>query len=138
MITVHTMWRSAAKGSTVVLHMPPTLIAPTLIVCVDVVACTQNNCVSGRVLPTCTHTVLCVHTHCVFVRPSHGPVPVRSRSLALDIAHRIWDNFLLVGPTFLFRTALGLVKYLGPRLMASEFEQAVALLNHPPKDIEVQ
>ena len=60
---------------------------------------------------------------------------VFSRSLPLDVAHRIWDNFLYLGPSFLFRTALGLLRLFQPDLLKNPFEDCLMLLNHPPEDI---
>lgn len=56
---------------------------------------------------------------------------VFSRSLPMDISHRIWDNFLLYGRTFLFRTALGLLRSQENMLISSSFEDCLQFLNHP-------
>ncbi len=57
---------------------------------------------------------------------------VYSRSLALDIAHRIWDNFLLHGPVFLFRTALAILSLHANDMVDSwSFEQTISFLNRP-------
>ena len=77
---------------------------------------------------------------------------IYSRSLPLDTTHRIWDNFLVNGHSFLFRTALGLLKLLAappkaitsgtgnapppPSLMDCGFEGALSLLHHVPGDID--
>mmetsp|Transcript_16563 Transcript_16563/g.31277 ORF Transcript_16563/g.31277 Transcript_16563/m.31277 type:complete len:234 (+) Transcript_16563:1042-1743(+) len=59
-----------------------------------------------------------------------------SRSLPLDIAHRIWDNFLQHGQVFLFRTALGMLKTFEPRFLKMSFEDCLSILNRPPEDID--
>jgi hypothetical protein len=60
---------------------------------------------------------------------------VFSRSLPLDIAHRIWDNFLYYGPSFLFRTALGILRMYQPYLLKMGFENCLMLLNRPPAEM---
>ena len=60
-----------------------------------------------------------------------------SRSLSLEIAHRIWDNYLYHGPAFLFTTSLGLIRLLKPLLLISNFEQILPLLQRPPKQIDI-
>lgn len=57
-----------------------------------------------------------------------------SRSLPLDIAHRIWDNFLYDGPVFLFRTSLGIVRMYQASLIHSDFETALSILTKIPPD----
>ena len=59
---------------------------------------------------------------------------VYSRSLKLDTAHRIWDNFLILGQVFLFRTAIGLLRIFESKLMVASFEECVELLNRLPED----
>jgi Rab-GTPase-TBC domain len=59
-----------------------------------------------------------------------------SRSLPLDVTHRIWDNFLCSGHTFLFRTALGLLRLQQTTFISCTFEEALQLLNRPPKDFD--
>ena len=45
-----------------------------------------------------------------------------ARSLPLEVTHRIWDNFLIQGYAFLYRTALGLLKMFENRYLSMEFE----------------
>lgn len=59
-----------------------------------------------------------------------------SRALPLDVTHRIWDNFLCQGHTFLFRTALGLLRMQQQSFLACTFEECLAILNRPPKDVD--
>ena len=59
-----------------------------------------------------------------------------SRSLPLDVTHRIWDNFLCLGHVFLFRTALGLLRMQQSTFLQCSFEECLALLNRPPRDFE--
>ncbi|CAI5713012.1 unnamed protein product [Peronospora effusa] len=48
--------------------------------------------------------------------------------LPLELAARVFDNFLLDGTVFLFRTAMAIHELLGPQLMASEMDVALPLL----------
>ena len=59
-----------------------------------------------------------------------------SRALPLDVTHRVWDNFLCNGHVFLFRTALGLLRLQQQTFLALGFEEALQLLNRPPKAVE--
>jgi hypothetical protein len=63
-------------------------------------------------------------------------ITIFSRSLPLDIASRIWDNFLYFGQIFLFKTALGIIKSYEHLLLSndSEFEQCLQTLIRP-KDV---
>lgn len=63
---------------------------------------------------------------------------IYSRSLPLDVTHRIWDNFLCLGHVFLFRTALGLLRLLQPIFLTADFESALEMLHHPSKDLEAE
>eukprot|EP00466_Bigelowiella_natans_P005260 jgi/Bigna1/87103/estExt_fgenesh1_pg.C_160228 len=60
---------------------------------------------------------------------------IYSRSLPIDIAHRIWDNFLFHGQVFLFRTALGILRLFGQSFLTKSFEDCLSILNRPPEDI---
>eukprot|EP00475_Leptophrys_vorax_P010301 TRINITY_DN16931_c0_g1_i3.p1 TRINITY_DN16931_c0_g1~~TRINITY_DN16931_c0_g1_i3.p1 ORF type:complete len:213 (-),score=59.87 TRINITY_DN16931_c0_g1_i3:33-671(-) len=64
-------------------------------------------------------------------------ITIFSRSLSLDVASRIWDNFLWHGPVFIFRAALGLVRSFQDTFLseAAGFEEILSTLNRP-KDIE--
>ena len=53
--------------------------------------------------------------------------------LPFDVASRVWDNFLLDGAVFLFRTALALVDQLGPQLLREDFEVCMPILQKKPK-----
>ncbi|CAH0475455.1 unnamed protein product [Peronospora belbahrii] len=48
--------------------------------------------------------------------------------LPLESAARVFDNFLLDGTVFLFRTAMAIHELLGPQLMASDIDVALPLL----------
>uniref|UniRef100_A0A7S2VVC8 Rab-GAP TBC domain-containing protein n=1 Tax=Norrisiella sphaerica TaxID=552664 RepID=A0A7S2VVC8_9EUKA len=61
---------------------------------------------------------------------------IYSRSLPIDIAHRIWDNFLYHGQVFLFRTALGMLRLFEPNFLKLNFEDCLSILNRPPDDID--
>mmetsp|Transcript_17980 Transcript_17980/g.26949 ORF Transcript_17980/g.26949 Transcript_17980/m.26949 type:complete len:491 (+) Transcript_17980:102-1574(+) len=60
---------------------------------------------------------------------------IYSRSLKLDIAHRIWDNFLFHGQVFLFRTALGMLRMYESKFLKMNFEDCLSILNRPPEKI---
>jgi Rab-GTPase-TBC domain len=51
-----------------------------------------------------------------------------SRSMKLETAHRVWDNYLLNGPVFLFRTALGILRMHRSQFLHMPFEHAMTLL----------
>lgn len=57
------------------------------------------------------------------------------RCMPLDAAFRIWDNYFLHGPPFLFRTALAVLLLYKPNLLTADFEHILSLLNHLPPDI---
>eukprot|EP00002_Diphylleia_rotans_P027695 TRINITY_DN5559_c0_g3_i3.p1 TRINITY_DN5559_c0_g3~~TRINITY_DN5559_c0_g3_i3.p1 ORF type:complete len:112 (+),score=13.02 TRINITY_DN5559_c0_g3_i3:139-474(+) len=46
----------------------------------------------------------------------------------LEIVARIWDMWVLDRDVFLYRAALGILKYLSPRLMGNRFETCVQVL----------
>ena len=48
--------------------------------------------------------------------------------LPLKIASRVWDNFLLDGVTYLFRTAIAILSLLAPALVDSEMDVVMPLL----------
>jgi hypothetical protein len=57
--------------------------------------------------------------------------PVFLKCLPLTIACRVWDNFLLEGTSFLFRTGIAILKLLSPILCRKEgcpYEEALQLL----------
>eukprot|EP01060_Flectonema_neradi_P000731 TRINITY_DN10454_c2_g3_i1.p1 TRINITY_DN10454_c2_g3~~TRINITY_DN10454_c2_g3_i1.p1 ORF type:complete len:426 (+),score=50.15 TRINITY_DN10454_c2_g3_i1:63-1340(+) len=58
---------------------------------------------------------------------------VFSKSLPLELARRIWDLFLL-SPCWLYRSAVGIVKYHKATLLSSPFDECVKLLTNLPKD----
>jgi hypothetical protein len=60
-------------------------------------------------------------------------ITIFSRSLSLDVASRIWDNFLYHGPVFIFRSALGLVRSYSESFLSDSFgfEEIVSTLNRP-------
>lgn len=64
-------------------------------------------------------------------------ITIFSRSIPLDIASRIWDNFLFYGQVFIFRTALGIVKFYEEQFLSESFgfEECLTMLNRP-KDID--
>ena len=58
-------------------------------------------------------------------------ITIFSKTIPLDIAARIWDNFLFQGQSFIFRTALGLLKHLKAKIQGSSFEETLAVLHQP-------
>jgi len=48
---------------------------------------------------------------------------------------RIWDNFLLFGEVFAYKTALAILKYYELELRTSTFDEAVNFLKILPKDL---
>ena len=42
---------------------------------------------------------------------------VFSRTVPLELSSMLWDHFLMEGDSFLFRAALGIVKFIEPKLM---------------------
>jgi hypothetical protein len=59
-----------------------------------------------------------------------------TRCLPLEVAFRVWDNFLVLGHAFLFRTALAIVKTYSSQLEAEPFERCMELLLRPKNTIE--
>ena len=57
--------------------------------------------------------------------------------LPFDIASRVWDNFMLDGAVYLFRTALAIVDLLGPHLLREEFEVCMPILQQKPRHREL-
>lgn len=53
-----------------------------------------------------------------------------SKPLSLDIASRVWDVFFMDGESFIFRTALGLLRYLRAKLEDNTFEGCLYTLTH--------
>ena len=53
-----------------------------------------------------------------------------ARSLELDMVTRIWDNYLLVGESFMIRSALGVLKVLSAQLIDMPFEDIMVILTH--------
>ena len=59
-----------------------------------------------------------------------------SNSLPLDISSRIWDVYLLDGDVFLFRAAIGVLKYFEHRLITiKDFTEVAQFFNKLPDDI---
>lgn len=53
-----------------------------------------------------------------------------SKALPLDLAMRVWDYFFFEGTRFIFRVALGILKYGSPVLESGEFEECLTWLTH--------
>ena len=51
-----------------------------------------------------------------------------SKHLSLDLATRVWDNFLLEGEIFLHRTALAVLNLLSKKLQKAEGDACLHLL----------
>ena len=58
---------------------------------------------------------------------------VYSKSLPLHIARRVWDLFLL-SPCWLYRVAVGIIKYFKSTLINSPFDECTSLLTNLPKE----
>eukprot|EP00871_Galdieria_phlegrea_P000646 jgi/Galph1/1582/GphlegSOOS_G255.1 len=56
------------------------------------------------------------------------------RALPLDLVFRVWDGFILDGDAYLFRTALGILKYFEDTLLRCSFDECAYLLSHLPHD----
>ncbi len=53
-----------------------------------------------------------------------------SKALPLDLAMRVWDHFFFEGTTFIYRVALGILKYGAPVLETGDFESSMTWLTH--------
>ncbi len=53
-----------------------------------------------------------------------------SKALPLDLAMRVWDYFFFEGTTFIYRVALGILKYGAPVLETGDFESSLTWLTH--------
>ena len=51
-----------------------------------------------------------------------------SRYLPLAIAARVWDNFLIDGVEYLFKTALAVIRLLSPHLVGLDIEDVLPIL----------
>lgn len=61
---------------------------------------------------------------------------VFSKALPLDLASRVWDAYLYFGDHFLYRCALGILKYYQEKLLSLQFGEAAELLTHIPRDLD--
>jgi len=61
-----------------------------------------------------------------------------SKTLPIQLTSRIWDNFILEGESYLYRSALGILKFCMPQLLQADFDDIVYILHHLPKDIDEQ
>jgi hypothetical protein len=53
-----------------------------------------------------------------------------AKALPLDAASRVFDNFLLDGPVFLFRVAIALLGLLEPEIIGQPQERCILVLTH--------
>ena len=53
-----------------------------------------------------------------------------AKALPLDAASRVFDNFLLDGPVFLFRVAIALLGLLEPEMLGQPQERCILVLTH--------
>eukprot|EP00761_Pharyngomonas_kirbyi_P004679 gb/GECH01004684.1/.p1 GENE.gb/GECH01004684.1/~~gb/GECH01004684.1/.p1 ORF type:complete len:537 (+),score=115.46 gb/GECH01004684.1/:1-1611(+) len=58
-----------------------------------------------------------------------------SKSLPLDTAARVWDLFFLYGEIFLYRLAIGILKFYSSRINSMSFDETMTFLCHLPNDI---
>jgi hypothetical protein len=83
------------------------------------------------------HPSLYKHFDEIGVRPDmyiyEWLITIFSRSLRIEIAHRIWDNFLSSGIVFLFRVAFGILRYHTKYFLENGFDECLCYLNRPPK-----
>ena len=56
--------------------------------------------------------------------------------LPFDVVCEIWDNYINEGEIYLYKSALGMLRYFGTSLIKSTFEQAMQLLKNIPKDLD--
>ena len=59
-----------------------------------------------------------------------------SRTLSLDISHRIYDNYLLEGPVFLFRVSFSILKCLEKELLEADMAGCLELLGRETERVE--
>jgi len=57
-------------------------------------------------------------------------------SLPFDVACKVWDQFLAHGEIYLYRTALGILRFFSSHLLKSTFEETLHLLKHLPQDLD--
>ena len=58
-----------------------------------------------------------------------------AKALPLDAATRVFDNFLLDGPVFLFRVAIALLGLLAPEMIGQPQERCVLVLTHRTQSV---
>lgn len=56
-----------------------------------------------------------------------------SKALPLDLAMRVWDSFFYEGTVFIYRVALGILKYGATVLETGDFEECLTWLTHLSK-----
>lgn len=55
------------------------------------------------------------------------------RSLNMEICCHVFDCFVLEGEVFLYKTALGILKYHSKMLKKSSFEECLTMIRHIPR-----
>jgi hypothetical protein len=55
------------------------------------------------------------------------------KSLPLEVSSRVWDNFLLDGEVFLYRTGLAILKKNESTLLKASFEECIMMLHEVSK-----
>eukprot|EP00003_Mantamonas_plastica_P022973 TRINITY_DN4013_c0_g1_i3.p1 TRINITY_DN4013_c0_g1~~TRINITY_DN4013_c0_g1_i3.p1 ORF type:complete len:321 (-),score=105.76 TRINITY_DN4013_c0_g1_i3:98-1060(-) len=58
-----------------------------------------------------------------------------SKALSLDVASRIWDNYVYHGEWFLIRCAVALLSVLQGEMLGAVFDDCMFLLTHIPEDL---
>jgi TBC1 domain family member 14 len=57
------------------------------------------------------------------------------KRLKLDVVGRIWDCYFIFGEAFIYRTAVGILKILQPRLLGEPFDVCMRRLRNDPKNL---
>jgi TBC1 domain family member 14 len=60
-----------------------------------------------------------------------------SKSVPLDVAARIWDQFIRDGLPYLFKASIGLLKCHQEQLLASDFDECMTMLTRQLKTIDI-
>lgn len=62
-------------------------------------------------------------------------ITIFTRALSLDVVSRVWDNFLDVGPVFLFRTGLAILLQFESEFYNSDLGECLSMLRKPPEQL---
>ena len=84
-----------------------------------------------------------LHQHFYALGVSVDPViidwlmTIFSKSVPLDVAARIWDQFIRDGLPYLFKASIGLLKVHEEQLLSADFDECMTMLTRQLKDMDI-